>query len=61
MLDGDFSGSFTRILAGFLVGAGLALSGASLQSMFRNPLVSSQILGVASGAGFGAGRSNPSF
>jgi iron complex transport system permease protein len=43
-----------RILAGFLVGSGLALSGASLQSMFRNPLVSSQILGVASGAGFGA-------
>ena len=43
-----------RIFAGFLVGAGLALAGASLQSMFRNPLVSSQILGVASGAGFGA-------
>jgi len=43
-----------RIFAGFLVGAGLALSGASLQAMFRNPLVSSQILGVASGAGFGA-------
>jgi iron complex transport system permease protein len=43
-----------RIIAGFLVGAGLSLSGASLQAMFRNPLVSSQILGVASGAGFGA-------
>ena len=43
-----------RIIAGFLVGAGLSVSGASLQAMFRNPLVSSQILGVASGAGFGA-------
>ncbi len=43
-----------RIIAGFLVGAGLALSGAAFQGMFRNPLVSSQILGVASGAGFGA-------
>lgn len=43
-----------RIFAGFLVGAGLSLAGVSLQAMFRNPLVSSQILGVASGAGFGA-------
>jgi iron complex transport system permease protein len=43
-----------RIIAGLLVGAGLAVSGASFQGMFRNPLVSSQILGVASGAGFGA-------
>lgn len=43
-----------RIIAGFLVGAGLAVSGASFQGMFRNPLVSSQILGVAAGAGFGA-------
>ncbi|HQD25139.1 MULTISPECIES: iron ABC transporter permease [Methanoculleus] len=43
-----------RIIAGLLVGAGLAISGASFQGMFRNPLVSSEILGVASGAGFGA-------
>ncbi|PKL61318.1 MAG: ABC transporter permease [Methanomicrobiales archaeon HGW-Methanomicrobiales-2] len=43
-----------RIIAGLLVGAGLAISGASFQGMFRNPLVSSQILGVAAGAGFGA-------
>ncbi|WP_214019614.1 iron ABC transporter permease [Methanoculleus sp.] len=43
-----------RIIAGLLVGAGLAVSGASFQGMFRNPLVSSQILGVAAGAGFGA-------
>ncbi len=45
---------FPRILAGILVGAGLSISGAAFQGMFRNPLVSSQILGVSSGAGFGA-------
>lgn len=36
------------------VGASLAVSGAAFQGMFRNPLVSSQILGVAAGSGFGA-------
>jgi iron complex transport system permease protein len=43
-----------RVVAGALVGASLALSGASFQGLFRNPLVSAQILGVTSGAGFGA-------
>ena len=43
-----------RIMAGVLVGAGLSISGASFQGVFRNPLVSPHILGVASGAGFGA-------
>lgn len=43
-----------RILLGFAVGAGLAMAGSSLQSLFGNPLVSPQILGVSSGAGFGA-------
>jgi iron complex transport system permease protein len=43
-----------RILAAILVGSGLALSGASFQGLFRNPLVSPHLLGVASGAGFGA-------
>jgi len=43
-----------RVFAGVLVGASLALSGTSFQGLFRNPLVSAQILGVASGAGFGA-------
>jgi iron complex transport system permease protein len=37
-----------------LVGASLSISGASYQGLFRNPLVSSHILGVASGASFGA-------
>jgi iron complex transport system permease protein len=37
-----------------LIGTGLALSGAAYQGMFRNPLVSSDILGASAGAGFGA-------
>ncbi|MDY6971537.1 MAG: iron ABC transporter permease [Thermodesulfobacteriota bacterium] len=43
-----------RILLAMLVGAGLSISGATFQGMFRNPLVSPYILGVCSGAGFGA-------
>lgn len=43
-----------RVCAAMLVGAGLAISGASFQGLFRNPLVSPSILGVAAGAGFGA-------
>ncbi len=42
-----------RILAALLVGAALSSSGAAYQVMFRNPLVSPEILGVAAGAGFG--------
>lgn len=43
-----------RILIAALVGAGLSIVGASLQGIFQNPLVSPDILGVSSGAGFGA-------
>jgi len=43
-----------RALLGSLVGACLAVSGTAFQGLFRNPLVSSGILGVSSGAGFGA-------
>ena len=43
-----------RILMGILVGAGLSVSGAIYQAVFGNPLVSPDILGVSSGAGFGA-------
>jgi iron complex transport system permease protein len=43
-----------RIFLTLLVGASLALSGAAYQSLFRNPLVSPDILGVTSGAGVGA-------
>lgn len=43
-----------RIIMGILIGAGLASAGASYQGIFGNPLVSPDILGVSSGAGFGA-------
>ena len=45
---------FPRIMASILIGASLAISGVAFQSMFRNPLVSPGILGVLSGASFGA-------
>ncbi|WP_289042586.1 iron ABC transporter permease [uncultured Aliiroseovarius sp.] len=43
-----------RVAAAVLVGAALAASGASYQALFRNPLVSPDILGVSAGAGLGA-------
>jgi iron complex transport system permease protein len=43
-----------RILLAFLVGSALTVSGNSFQALFRNPLVSPDILGLSSGAAFGA-------
>lgn len=43
-----------RVLLTMLVGGGLAISGAAFQGLFRNPLVSPDILGVTAGASFGA-------
>ena len=43
-----------RLIAAALIGASLSISGVVFQAMFQNPLVSPNILGVASGAGFGA-------
>lgn len=43
-----------RVLAAVLVGASLALAGAVYQSIFKNPLVSPDLLGVSSGACVGA-------
>lgn len=48
-----FTVRLPRILLAALSGAGLALSGAALQGVFRNPLVGPQIIGVSSGAAFG--------
>ena len=44
----------TRILGAFVVGSSLAMAGVAFQSIFKNPLVSSDLLGVSNGAGFGA-------
>lgn len=43
-----------RVLAALLIGAALAAAGTAYQGMFRNPLVSPDILGVSSGAALGA-------
>ncbi len=43
-----------RVLAAVVVGAAIAAAGAAYQTLFRNPLVSPDILGVSTGAGLGA-------
>ena len=43
-----------RIIGAVIVGAALSVSGAAYQVMFRNPMVSPAILGVSTGAAFGA-------
>ena len=43
-----------RICAGIFIGAALAVAGAVYQGLFKNPMVSPDILGASSGAGFGA-------
>jgi len=48
---------FPRLLLGLAVGAALSVSGASLQAVFKNPLVNEYILGLSSGAAFGASLS----
>ena len=43
-----------RTLVGFMVGGSLAIAGAAMQGLFRNPLADPSIIGVASGAALGA-------
>lgn len=43
-----------RIILGAMVGIGLAVAGATFQSAFSNPLASPDVIGVSSGAAFGA-------
>ena len=43
-----------RICAAVLIGAALSVAGAVYQGLFKNPMVSPDILGASSGAGFGA-------
>jgi iron complex transport system permease protein len=43
-----------RVLLAAVVGGGLAVVGATLQSVFRNPLADSGLLGVGAGAALGA-------
>lgn len=46
-----------RLLLALTVGAALSISGASLQALFKNPLVNEFILGISFGAAFGAALS----
>lgn len=43
-----------RIIAAVFLGGALSVAGASYQGIFKNPMVSPSLLGVSSGAGFGA-------
>jgi iron complex transport system permease protein len=49
-----FNVRIPRIIAAMLVGAALSMSGATYQGLFKNPMVSPDILGASAGAGFGA-------
>ncbi len=44
-----------RLVAAVAVGAALAAAGAAFQNLFKNPLVSPDILGVSAGCALGAG------
>src|SRR4029450_7389388 len=52
---GGFRMRGLRVLPALAIGAALAAAGAAYQGLFRNPLVSPDILGVSAGAGLGAG------
>ncbi len=43
-----------RLILGILIGAALAVAGAAMQGFFRNPMADPYIVGVSSGAAFGA-------
>src|SRR5690606_2530941 len=43
-----------RVVLGILIGSALAVSGAVMQGLFRNPLADPGLVGVSAGAGLGA-------
>lgn len=49
-----WSWRFPRVVLGMMVGGTLAISGATYQGVFRNPLADPYLLGVAAGAALGA-------
>src|SRR5688572_19582988 len=49
-LDAILALRLPRVLLGVAVGAGLGLAGATMQGIFRNPLVDPGLIGVSSGA-----------
>lgn len=49
-----FNVRLPRVVMAALIGAGLSAAGAAYQGIFKNPMVSPDVLGASSGAGFGA-------
>jgi len=49
-----FNVRIPRIIAALLIGGALSVAGATYQGLFKNPMVSPDILGASAGAGFGA-------
>ena len=49
-----FSVRLPRLILAMMVGSSLSVSGTALQALFKNPLVNESILGISSGAAFGA-------
>lgn len=49
-----FTVRIPEILSALMIGSSLSVAGATYQGMFKNPMVSPDILGVSAGAGFGA-------
>ena len=43
-----------RVVLGIIIGAGLAVSGAAMQGLFRNPLADPGLVGISSGAALAA-------
>jgi len=43
-----------RVLLGVLVGASLSMAGAAFQGLFKNPMADPYVIGISSGAAFGA-------
>lgn len=49
-----FQSRIPRVIVAILIGYALSMSGAAYQGIFRNPMVSPDLLGASAGAGFGA-------
>ena len=49
-----FESRLPRVLCAMCIGAALSVSGAAMQGIFRNPMASPSVLGISSGAAFGA-------
>jgi iron complex transport system permease protein len=49
-----FNSRLPRVVLAGIVGAALSIAGVAMQGVFRNPMASPSVLGISSGAAFGA-------